>query len=249
MACWAELAPLSALFPPPRPPCAGHPAAGSGPGRIPVSRWGLAGGPSEGHTSESWAFEAYLVVCGTGGIIPDTLLTSGLKRRGCRQLAEDYKASVWWGGTLGFSGVSHGLSAPSCQKTLAAACFALSSPCSPSHGGHSSAASLPRSVRLPHAPGPWPSAVAVLPNCGAYVGLFCFSSEWLSFCFTKECFLWNIFFQPESLPKTSWKIPHYFRNITVLPLTQHFCLVFKYRFQTLSISLRKWKKDMKASIM
>lgn len=89
----------------------------------------------------------------------------------------------------------------------------LSSLCFPSSWGSQQLSPLPSSAR-PSLP-PWAAAtaVAVLTHCGCHCGTSLFFSPQK----TKECSLWNIFFKQKVLPQASWKIPRYFRNITVPP--------------------------------
>lgn len=128
-----------------------------------------------------------------------------------------------WARALVFCGVAQSLLTPSCPECIGHGISpTVFSPFPIAWCAQQPSSSALFCVALPQPPGPWPTAVAVLTSCGAHVRLLSFPSEWLSFYFTKECSLWNIFVNQEVPPKTSWKIPHYFRNITVLPLTQHF---------------------------
>lgn len=103
----------------------------------------------------------------------------------------------------------------------------------------------------------WPQPPG--PQCGrphqCPCGLLSFSAEWLSFDFTKECFLWDIFFfffpstrkyylKPLGkfliISETScWNLDFHWLSISVL--------IFKCGFHTLTISSRDWNRHEKKS--
>lgn len=129
---------------------------------------------------------------------------------------------------LVLSGFAHGLSAPSCPEytgcSLSSTLFSLFST-----WWAQKPSPLPCSVR----PGPGPKAhtVAILTSAHVNLPLFLLSDSALTS--PKNVFRGTFFFFPfnqKVLPKTSWKIPHYFRNIVLklgLPLTQRFCPNFR----------------------